>query len=115
MLRTFVLATAITCSVVLALRPTHVGVVYLPWMYRSPPVTVISTPCYSCGSGNGPSAHELAALVRLAGDEHLVAVDGVVARVSLEQALAGHHNHGAAFDFLITGPIGLRHIVLVLT
>jgi hypothetical protein len=115
MLRTFALAAVITCSVVVAVRPAHLDVVYLPWMQRPTPVTVVSTPCYTCGSGNGPSAGALAARVELAPDEHLVAVNGVITRSTLDEALGGFHHHGEAFDLLLVGPAGLRRVVLVLT
>ena len=86
------------------------------------PVQTIDTDCYSCYSGSGPSAWELAGLVDLADDERIVAVDRKPTTPSkqfmlvelIDAAYGRMRRHGQAMEFDIAGPRGQRRVELVL-
>ena len=86
------------------------------------PMQTVDTNCYSCNSGSGPSAWELAGLVELADDERIVAVDHKPTTPSkqfmlvelIDAAYGRMRSHGQAMDFDIAGPRGQRRVQLVL-
>ncbi|CAN5704574.1 hypothetical protein BH11MYX3_BH11MYX3_20070 [soil metagenome] len=73
-----VVGIGITVALVLVLRrpaqPPSVVVIATPAVEQ--PTTIIETFCYSCGSGTGPSADELASRVDLAEGENLISING---------------------------------------
>lgn len=86
------------------------------------PVQIVDANCWSCYSGSGPSAWELAGLVELTDDERIVAVDRKPTKPSeqfmlvelIDEAYGRQRDHGQVMEFDITGPRGQRRVALVL-
>lgn len=86
------------------------------------PVRIVDSACWSCGSGSGPSAESLAALVELADDETVVAIDeqetSPTRRAALPEAIDARdgrqRSHRQFMDFEIASTRGQRRVLVLL-
>jgi hypothetical protein len=85
-------------------------------------VRIVEAQCYSCGSGNGPTADAIASLVDLWADDAVVAIDGrstaPTRRAELPElidaSVGRQRSHGEVVAFDLVGARGLRRVIVEL-